>query len=452
MHAVVRGSALSLLLGDFFVFAGSLVATLLVRYQKIPDAAVVEAHVRPFLFLFALWLLIFLIAGLYDRHLSLARKSIPILVAKVQLVNVSLAALFFFILPFGIEPKTNLAIYLVISTSLIALWRLYLHPLIATIKPMHAVIVGDSLEARAIAEVFQTNPYFKNIVPYLLRRSEVPDFPEFQKSLHSFLSADATDMIIADMRDEYASRLVRDFYALSFQHRNIRFVNLPAMYEMLHHRIPPFLVGEHWFLENVSTDAPHYAYDILKRVIDTVGAMVLLIPAVLLLPFIALAIKLEDKGPLFYRAERVGQYNKVIRILKFRTMTGMDDPRDALKTTLRITRIGSFLRKTRLDELPQLLNILTGDLSFIGPRPEIPTLVDVYAKEIPYYNLRHLVKPGLSGWAQINNFDVPRGGVDIPKTIDKLSYDLYYLKHRSLFLDIEIALKTINTLLLRTGT
>ena len=133
-------------------------------------------------------------------------------------------------------------------------------------------------------------------------------------------------------------------------------------------------------------------------------------------------------------------------------MTGMDDPRDALKTTLRITRIGSFLRKTRLDELPQLLNILTGDLSFIGPRPEIPTLVDVYAKEIPYYNLRHLVKPGLSGWAQINNFDVPRGGVDIPKTIDKLSYDLYYLKHRSLFLDIEIALKTINTLLLRTGT
>jgi exopolysaccharide biosynthesis polyprenyl glycosylphosphotransferase len=452
MHAVVRGNALPLLLGDLVVFAGSLVATLLIRYQQIPNAAVVEAHIRPFLFLFGVWLLVFLIAGLYDRHLSLARKSIPILVAKVQFVNVLLAALFFFILPFGIEPKTNLAIYLVISTSLIALWRLYLHPLIATVKPMRALIVGDSLEARAIATVFQHNPYFKNIKPYLLSRADVPDFLEFQNSLHSFLSVGATDMIIADMRDEYASRLVRDFYTLSFQNRNVRFVNLPTMYETLHHRIPPFLVGEHWFLENVSTDAPHYAYDILKRMIDTAGAVALLMPAVLLLPFIALAIKLEDKGPLFYRAERVGQHNKVIRILKFRTMTGMDDPRDALKTTLRITRVGSFLRKTRLDELPQLLNILTGDLSFIGPRPEIPTLVDVYAKEIPYYNLRHLVKPGLSGWAQINNFDVPRGGVDTPRTIDKLSYDLYYLKHRSFFLDMEIALKTINTLLMRTGT
>lgn len=133
-------------------------------------------------------------------------------------------------------------------------------------------------------------------------------------------------------------------------------------------------------------------------------------------------------------------------------MSGRDNSADALKSTLRITRVGTFLRKTRLDELPQLINILAGDLSFIGPRPEIPSLVQVYAEEIPYYNMRHLTKPGLSGWAQINNFDVPRGGVDVPRTIDKLSFDLYYLKHRSLLLDIEIALKTINTLLMRTGT
>ena len=133
-------------------------------------------------------------------------------------------------------------------------------------------------------------------------------------------------------------------------------------------------------------------------------------------------------------------------------MSGRDNSADALKSTLHITRVGMFLRKTRLDELPQLFNILAGDLSFIGPRPEIPSLVKVYAEEIPYYNMRHLTKPGLSGWAQINNFDVPRGGVDVPRTIDKLSFDLYYLKHRSFLLDIEIALKTINTLLMRTGT
>jgi lipopolysaccharide/colanic/teichoic acid biosynthesis glycosyltransferase len=216
--------------------------------------------------------------------------------------------------------------------------------------------------------------------------------------------------------------------------------------------VPPALIEESWLLENVTTGSPHYAHDAMKRFIDVIGASILLLPALLLFPFVALAIFLWDRGPLFYKAERVGQYNKIIHILKLRTMSGMDNPNDAVQSELQVTNVGAFLRKTRLDELPQLINILRGDLSFIGPRPEIPTLAHIYAEEIPYYNLRHLTKPGLSGWAQINNFDVPRGGVDVPRTINKLSFDLYYLKHRSLLLDLEIALKTINTLLMRTGT
>jgi lipopolysaccharide/colanic/teichoic acid biosynthesis glycosyltransferase len=245
---------------------------------------------------------------------------------------------------------------------------------------------------------------------------------------------------------------VRDFYTLAFEYKNIRFFNLPTMYEQLHHRIPPSLVEESWLLENVATGSPHYAYDLLKRFIDIIGSVIALIPTIILLPFVATAIYLEDKGSLFYRAERVGRYNRIIHIFKFRTMTGLDNPNQALHTEQHVTKVGSFLRKTRIDELPQLINIFKGDLSFIGPRPEIPTLASVYSENIPYYNMRHLTTPGLSGWAQINNFDVPRGGVDIPRTIDKLSFDLYYLKHRSLALDIEIALKTINTLLMRTGT
>jgi lipopolysaccharide/colanic/teichoic acid biosynthesis glycosyltransferase len=212
------------------------------------------------------------------------------------------------------------------------------------------------------------------------------------------------------------------------------------------------LIGEAWLLEHVTALSPHYAYDVLKRCIDIAGALLLLIPTTIMFPIVALAIKLEDRGSLFYPALRVGQFGKSVHIYKFRTMSGHDTPERALRSTLTVTKVGRILRKTRLDELPQLLNVLIGDLSFIGPRPEIPTLVDVYGEEIPYYNLRHLVKPGLSGWAQINNFDVPRGGVDIERTIDKLSFDLYYLKHRSFLLDIEIALKTINTLLMRTGT
>ncbi len=452
MPVFARGSTLLLLLGDLVVLVGSLVVTLLIRYQEIPQEEVIRLHLEPFLWLFCFWLLVFFIAGLYDRHISLVRKSIPALVLRVQVFNILFAAVFFFLLPFAIEPKTNLVIYLIVSTLFIVLWRLYVYPRITNHTPMRALMIGDSDEALSIARVFGGNPYFKNIRAFLLSKSDIPDFTEFRASLLRFVAGEQTDMIIADMRDPFAQQLVPDFYALAFADQNIRFFNLPVVYEQLLHRVPPALIEESWLLNNVTASTPHYAYDMLKRFIDIVGAIVLSVPALAIFPIVALVIKLEDHGPLFYRAERVGQYGKTIAMLKFRTMTGRDEPSDALKSTLSVTKVGVWLRKTRIDELPQLLNILKGDLSFIGPRPEIPTLAAVYAKEIPHYNLRHLTKPGLSGWAQINNFDVPRGGVDIPRTIDKLSFDLYYLKHRSLLLDIEIALKTINTLVLRTGT
>lgn len=447
-----RGNTLVLLLGDFVTFGSALLLTLLVRYREIPSDEVVRMHLQPFLLLFSCWILVFLIVGLYDKHISLVRKSIPALILKVQMFNMLIAAVFFFLFPVGIEPKTNLAIYLVISSLLIVLWRLYVYPRLRAGKPMRALVIGDSEEAIGIARVFARNKYFNYIKPFLLSPADIPVFEEFRASFLGFLSQDSTDMVVADMRDPFAQKLSSDFYRFAFEDRNIRFVNLPDIFEELHHRIPPSLIGETWLLEHVTTTAPHYAYDLLKRCIDIVGALVLLIPSLLIFPFVALAIYLEDKGPLFYRADRVGQYNRVIQIYKFRTKNGRDTGTQALKSELEDTKVGLFLRKTRIDELPQLINVLIGDLSFIGPRPEIPALVEVYAQEIQYYNLRHLVKPGLSGWAQINNFDVPRGGVDVERTIQKLSFDLYYLKHRSLLLDIEITLKTINTLVMRTGT
>lgn len=452
MNLFARGNTVLLLMGDFVTFGGALLITLLIRYRAMPSDEVLNQHLQPFLILFCFWILVFLIAGLYDRHISLVRKSIPALILKVQFFNILLSALFFFIFPVGIEPKTNLVIYLIISSALIVLWRLYVYPRITTGKPMRALVIGDSDEALGIARVLAQNPYFKHIKPFLLSKKDIPDFAEFKTAMQNFLERESTDMVIADMRDEYAALLVTDFYHFAFEDRNIRFFNLPSIFEELHHRVPPSLIGQAWLLENVTAGTPHYAYDFVKRGIDIIGALILLVPTVLVFPFIALAVKFGDHGPLFYRATRIGQFGKEIHIYKFRTMTGSDTPDTAVKSELQVTRIGSVLRKTRLDELPQLLNVLMGDLSFIGPRPEIPTLVDIYAKEIPYYNLRHLTKPGLSGWAQINNFDVPRGGVDIPRTVDKLSFDLYYLKHRSLLLDMEITLKTINILLMRTGT
>ncbi len=452
MHIFVRGSTILLLLGDVVAFICALFLTLVVRYQTIPSEEVLNMHLPSFLLLFVVWVLVFLITGLYDRHIALVRKSIPALVLKVQFFNILFAAFMFFIFPFGIEPKTNLAIYLMISTGFVVVWRLYIYPRIATGKPTRVLVIGDSEEATAIAHLFAHNPFFKNVQSFSLSKQDIPEYDDFREALLRFVKMGSTDIVIADMRDAFATKLVPDFYTLAFVNSGIKFLSLPTVYEQLYHRVPPSLIEEGWLLEHVVTGSPHYAYDALKRVIDIVGALILLIPSLILFPFIMLAILYEDKGAFFYSAERIGHYNAVIRIMKFRTMTGRDDPQDALKSTLRITKVGNFLRKTRLDELPQLFNILKGELSFIGPRPEIPTLVDVYAENIPYYSMRHLTKPGLSGWAQINNFDVPRGGVDIPRTIDKLSFDLYYLKNRSLLLDIEIALKTVNTLFLRSGT
>jgi lipopolysaccharide/colanic/teichoic acid biosynthesis glycosyltransferase len=210
-------------------------------------------------------------------------------------------------------------------------------------------------------------------------------------------------------------------------------------------------VGESWVLENVSL-TPHGLDDVLKRSFDVLGALCLGLIALPLYPIIMLAIKLEDRGAIFYRTERIGRYNKPIHMLKFRTMNGHDHGTAALQSELRVTRVGRFLRKTRLDEIPQFWNIFRGDLSFIGPRPEMPALAAVYAERIPFYNLRHMITPGLSGWAQINEYEVPRSGIDVDRTITKLSFDLYYLKHRSFLLDLEIALKTLKTLLLRSGT
>lgn len=449
---VVRGGALLLLIGDLIAFFGALIVTLFLRYGKIPSRPIIEAHLEPFIILFFVWILTFYIAGLYDRYISFVRKSIPAVVLRVQFLNMLIAGIVFFAFPFAIAPKTNLVIYLFVSSAFIVVWRLYVFPRITTRKKISALIIGESEESMAIARVFAKNHFFKHVRPFILSKRDIQDFEEFRAALKNFASTDSTDMIIADMRDPYVERLVPDLYSLAFEGLNVRFFNLSTIYEQLHHRLPPTLIGEAWLLEHMTAEAPHYAYAILKRVIDMVGALMLLFPAIVLTPFIVTAIRLEGAGPFLYRTTRVGQYNRNIELIKFRTMTGCDTGEDALQSVLRPTRVGAFLRKTRLDELPQLINILKGDLSFIGPRPEIPTLVAVYAEHIPYYNLRHLVKPGLSGWAQINNFDVPRGGVDVKRTIDKLSFDLYYLKHRSLILDCEIALKTINTLLMRSGT
>jgi lipopolysaccharide/colanic/teichoic acid biosynthesis glycosyltransferase len=184
---------------------------------------------------------------------------------------------------------------------------------------------------------------------------------------------------------------------------------------------------------------------------DIVIALPLLLISMLILPLVALAIMIEDGGPLFIVQERVGRNNKLIRIVKVRTMTGSDQGTEVLNSKHVVTNVGRFLRKSRIDELPQLWNVLRGDLSLIGPRPELPAMVKHYESEVPFYNVRHLITPGISGWAQIYHDNHPHHGVAVEETRVKLSYDLFYIANRSFFLDLKIALRTLKTLLSRAG-
>lgn len=189
----------------------------------------------------------------------------------------------------------------------------------------------------------------------------------------------------------------------------------------------------------------------VKRVFDIVVSITLLTLAAPLMALVALLIAFESRGPIFYAQERVGLGGRVFTLLKFRSMrTDAEStaaPVWARKRDPRITRVGAVLRPMRLDELPQLINVLRGDMSLVGPRPERPFFVDQLLREIPFYGFRHVIKPGLTGWAQIN---APYAA-SIAETRTKLCYDLYYIKNRSFFLDLRIALATVRVVLLQEG-
>ncbi|MBC2601206.1 sugar transferase [Puniceicoccus vermicola] len=223
--------------------------------------------------------------------------------------------------------------------------------------------------------------------------------------------------------------------------RGIRVMNLNYFFERRLLQVFSSNLSENWFW----SQDPVYFHPFFfaaKRAVDLFLSLCGLLCLVPVFPFLALAIKLQDGGPIFYRQTRCGQYNQPFTIYKLRTMR-QDAEKDgaawAQKGDCRVTRLGRFLRKTRFDETPQFWNVLKGDMSFIGPRPERPEMIDEIEEEVPNYSYRHLVKPGITGWAQINY----GYGASIADARKKLDYDLYYLKYASVVLEIQILLGTV---------
>jgi sugar transferase (PEP-CTERM system associated) len=190
---------------------------------------------------------------------------------------------------------------------------------------------------------------------------------------------------------------------------------------------------------------------VVRRVLSIVISLVGLILALPLIPFIVLAIHFDSKGPIFYTQTRVGKGGRNFKVVKFRTMQedaeAATGPKWAGDRDPRITRIGKFLRSSRLDEIPQLWCVLKGDMAFVGPRPERPEFIEILSKEIPYYGVRHMVRPGLTGWAQVRY----KYGSTVADAREKLQYDLFYIKNASIGLDLLIMFQTVKTVLLRRG-
>lgn len=231
---------------------------------------------------------------------------------------------------------------------------------------------------------------------------------------------------------------------LDAQEQGIQITTMPVVYEELLGRVPIFHLDADWMVRSFSTEVRATGfYELTKRIIDILGGLIGVIGILIMLPFITLAIYLDSGKPIFYSQNRLGKGGARYRIWKFRTMYADAEKDGKIRTTTendtRITRVGRFLRRSHLDELPQFYSVLRGEMSLVGPRAEREELVKELQTHIPFYRARLLVKPGLTGWAQVNY----RYAATIEETATKLEYDLYYIKHRNLLLDMVILLRTV---------
>ena len=441
---------LILLGGDVIVLYFSLYLTLIIRYWSNYQAKIWAAHFWPFTFIFLLWLIIFYIANLYNLHLAVNNLKFYRQGAKALAIAVLAAIAFFYLMPrIGIAPKTNLFIYIIVFAAVFYLWRQFYNWSLKSYLPKRNIgIVGyNNLTAEIINE-FKQKPHLGYNISFIVddRGENLIAGIRPINGLENLLAENKLDAVILSP-DPHQSENLRAALFNSL-HRRINYVSLPDFYETITGKVPLDSLNQMWFLENLNENGKIF-FDRLKFIYDFILALTILIFTWPLWLMIALIIKLESSGPAFFIMARTGQNNKIFKLIKFRTMKEENNDRSPTRSNdRRITKFGSILRKTRIDELPQLINILRGEMSFVGPRPERPELAGELEKLIPFYSQRTLVKPGLTGSDQIS------GEYHSPSRQDslkKLQYDLFYIKNRSLFLDLSIILKTVATVMAGKG-
>ncbi len=436
-----RLKQITLLAGDLITLYVGLFFALYFRYLKMPGKNL-EELLSPLTQLFFLAAIILFIAGLYD--ISKAKNSWTFYQKIIisALVWTVFGIIYFYINPkTAIAPKTILLLTTIIGFGLISLWRFFYNKFISTTLKYNIIFAGVTPEVTELIKIIQNEPQLGYSVLEVIDKNESSPLA----LAHANIIVLAPHMIVNE-------NLMKGLYQSLFHQVSI--VSLADFYESVMHRIPPFTFSEGWFVANLR-EQQKKIYDRFKIMIDYALAVILGLFFIVTAPFVALAIKINSKGPVFFKQDRVGRQGTIFTVFKYRTMKAlnadggaeMQGPQFASDKDSRITAVGNFLRKTRLDEIPQFWNILKGEMSFIGPRPERPEFVSQLTEKMPYYALRHLIKPGLTGWAQVHKSYYGT----LEENLRKLEYDLFYIKNRGLALDISIILRTVNTILRLAG-
>jgi lipopolysaccharide/colanic/teichoic acid biosynthesis glycosyltransferase len=416
---------LTLMIGDFAACIGAFYLMSALRFSTFLSRT--SSQFKLFAILFVLWLIIFFIFDLYTaRRINPNPRNIGLIIAAMA-TNTLLGVVFFYLTSAsGISPKTNLVIVSVCSTILIIFWRRACYLLFTKRFVRKIILIGQSAYLTELADELAANPNMGTIVGIYPTIADAP-------------TTVRVDIVIADGIDPQT--------LLAYARRcTAQPLSIFEAYELILTKIPIELMTQERALSYLNSRATSALY-IMYRLFEIIGASVVLI---ITFPFMligAVAKWAEDGGPIFIKQHRVGKHGKLFTIYKLRSMQALNkdgsaETNGAVWATAkdpRITPVGHILRTTHLDEVPQMYNIIKGDLALIGPRAERPEFVAELEQQIPYYYLRHTIKPGFTGWAQIKY----RYARSIQDSREKFEYDLYYLKNKSPLLDIGIVLKTL---------
>lgn len=416
---------LILVLPDLLLAVAALWFALATRFGEIPSQERFFVHMQVFGPLFVLWLIVLFVHGLYEGK-TLRRYSDFIFgTLSAMAVSLVIAVIYFYIQPgTNLTPRRVLLIDIGYTWLLIALWRLLVRAFLTGRFVQDVYLLDRAGELKALASEVNAHQYlgFQVVNIDSGQQLDVGSIPN-------------VSVVVVPDQLEAAPDLLKNVYKL--RTKGVSFFNHRDFYESVFRRIWLTELTEIWFLENIDYQKKRF-YNVLKRIIDVTAGLITGLVFVSTYPFFAMLIKASSPGKVIFRQKRVGLDGVVFTVYKYRTMNGGRTDTWTVPGDPRITRVGNIMRKLRLDELPQCINLLKGDMSLVGPRPEQVHFVEVLRSEVPFYDERHLVKPGLTGWAQLN---VYAGSLEETKL--KLQYDLYYIKHRSLLFDIEIILKTI---------